>query len=99
MEPGNFCRLIGVNARNMLLECFIEMRNVEQALGDIAKELHIPRATVYFAAKELMEQQYIVPTRRISNTQLYKLNKDLPETKLLIQLYNKANKLQKVVVG
>lgn len=99
MQPGNFCKLIGINPRNRILECFIEMRNVEQALGDIATELNIPRATVYLIAKGLIAQKYILPTRRISNAQLYKLNTDLPAIQMLIQLFNKANKTHMKVIA
>ncbi|MDP4012465.1 MAG: hypothetical protein Q8R00_02565 [Candidatus Nanoarchaeia archaeon] len=85
---GNFCELFGVNPRNIILEFFLEMRDLDFAISDVAEETGLNRATTYNTIEELIEKKYFVPTRKIAGAQLYKLNKEKSEVKLLIKIFN-----------
>tara|TARA_Y100000310_G_scaffold285479_1_gene308953 strand:+ start:514 stop:834 length:321 start_codon:yes stop_codon:yes gene_type:complete len=85
---GEFCNIFGTNPRNRILEFFLEGRELDFALGDVAKETGLNRATAYNKLAELIEEGYLIPTRKISGGQLYKLNKQKKEVMLLISAFN-----------
>ena len=85
---GEFCEVFGVNPRNRVLECFLEMPSIDSSIGDIAEESGLNRATTYNTMEELIESSFIIPTRRVSGTQLYKLNKEKKEVKILLRAFS-----------
>jgi len=87
---GKFCEVVGNTHRNKILEYFIEMRELDFGLGDVAIETDLNRATVYNTAELLLKEKMIVPTRKVGNTQLYQLSKEKEEVQLLINLFNEV---------
>ncbi len=85
---GSFCEIFGINPRNRVLEFFLEMKELDFTAGDIAKETGLNRATTYNIIEELVGQQVLVPTRKVSGGQLYKLNAGKNEVKILIEVFN-----------
>ena len=85
---SEFCRIFGATPRNVILDHFLSFRRTEYALSDLAKDYELSKATVYNAAKSLIREKYLIPTRRVGGTQLYKLNLDNQEVKLLIKIDN-----------
>ena len=83
---GDFCVLMGATPRNRILEFFLDLRTLEFTTNDVALETGLNRATTYNAMEELTAQGYLIPTRKASGSQLYKLNKQNPEVKMLIQI-------------
>ena len=91
MKPkniGEFSRIFGINPRNKIMEFFLEMRNLDFGIGDIAKETGLNRATTYNTMGELVDTSYLIPTRKVSGGQLYKLNTEKNEVKFLIKVFN-----------
>ncbi len=87
-EWGEFCNVIGVNPRNRILEFLIETKGVDFTIGDIAREIGLNRATTYNTIEELIKEGYIILTRKVSGAQLYKLNTEKNEVKVLIETFN-----------
>ena len=85
---GAFCDLFGATARNRVLELFLEGREMDNSLGNIADEGKLNRATVYNVLGKLLKQKVILPTRKIGRTQLYQLNLDNEEVKALIRAFD-----------
>ena len=85
---GAFCEVFGIAPKNRILEFFLEMRELDFSIGDIAKETGLNRATAYNTMEELLKKGYIVPTRKVSGGQLYKLNGEREEVKVLIKSFN-----------
>ena len=85
---GQFCEIFGVNPRNRILEFFLEMRELDFSIGDVAKEIELNRATTYNTIEELTKEKYLIPTRKVSGGQLYKLNIEKKEVKFLIEAFN-----------
>ena len=85
---GTFCEIFGCNPRNRILEFFLEMRELDFSIGDVAKETGLNRATTYNTMEGLIREGYILPTRKVSGGQLYNLNMDKPEVNMLIQSFN-----------
>lgn len=90
MEPewGEFCKVFGVNPRNRILEHFLAMDILDFSIGDIAEETGLNRATTYNIMEELIKEGFIIPTRKVSGTQLYKLNKEKYEVKILLKAFS-----------
>lgn len=80
---GIFAETLGVNPRNVMIEYFVEGATTEYALGDIAREYGLNKATVYNIARELLAEGLIVPTRVIGRTQLYALSESKQAQRLL----------------
>ena len=84
---GEFCEVFGINPRNRILEHFLEMRSLDFSIGDVAEETKLNRATTYNVMEELIKDNFIIPTRKLSGTQLYKLNKEKYEVKILLKAF------------
>src|SRR3989338_7622348 len=87
-ERGELCKIFGITPRNRILEFFLEMREIDFGRGDVDRETGLNRATTYNTVEELIRQEIIVPTRKLGNTQLYKLNIHKPEVRALIEAFN-----------
>ena len=87
-ESGELCKIFGITPRNRILEFFLEMRELDFGIGDVARETGLNRATTYNTVEELIRQEIIVPTRKLGNTQLYKLNLYKPEVRALVEAFN-----------
>jgi|SRR3989344_553044 len=85
---GEFCNVFGINPRNQIIEFLLETRELDYSIGDIAREVKLNRATTYNTISELTNQEYLIKTRVISGAQLYKLNLNKKEVKILIKVFN-----------
>lgn len=92
MTLGTFCQLFGAGPKNRILEFFLEMKSLDFSCGDIAEETGLPRATVYKTMDLLVRQRYVVPTRRVSGVQLYRLHVEKREVQLLLDVFRKVIK-------
>ena len=88
LEPGAFARVFGTTPRNIVIECFLEMRGLDYSIGDIAREIELNRMTAYKAIRKLEQEGYLAKTRKVSGSQLYKLNENNPEVKILIKTFD-----------
>ncbi len=85
---GEFCEVLGVTPRNRVLECFIEGREMDFSSGSIAEQTGLNRATTYRTIEELISEKYLIPSRKISGAQLFKLNKEKREVKVLLAIFD-----------
>ena len=92
MEEGGFCKVFGATPRNRILEFFLEMRELDLAIGDVAEEIGLNKATTYNTVEQLIKEDFIVPTRKVGKVQLYRLNLQKPEVKVLIVAFNNVLK-------
>lgn len=87
-EVGEFVRLFGDTPKNRILEFFLALRTLDQGIGDIADECNLSRQTAYSTMTELIKEKIIVQSRIIGRTQLYKLNLNNQNVKLLIDVFD-----------
>lgn len=87
-EVGEFCKVFGDTPRNRILEFLLAGRELDFGIGDVAKETGLNRATAYNTMEELIHDGFVVPTRKLGNTQLYKLNKNKSEVKALLEAFD-----------
>ena len=84
---GAFCDVFGQTPRLKVLEFFLEGREIDFSIASVAEETELSRATTYAICDELIDHQFILPTRKVGNVQLYKLNKSKPEVQLLCKAF------------
>jgi DNA-binding IclR family transcriptional regulator len=87
-EKEEFCKIIGETPRNRVLEFFIEGREMDFGVGDVAREIGLNRLTTYSVMKELVNNEFLIPSRKVGKGQLYRLNMKKLEVTMLIQLFN-----------
>ena len=85
---GMFTEIFGDTPRNLIIEFFLEMGELDFSIGDVAEELGMNRATAYNTFAELANKGYLVETRRVSGAQLYKLGASKYEVKLLMKIFD-----------
>lgn len=85
---GLFCKVFGNTPRNKILEFFLEIRNVDYGIADIARNLEMNKATAYNISAGLIKQKILIPARTIGKTQTYKLNKEDFKVKMLMKTFD-----------
>ena len=85
---GIFCEIYGRSIRTQILEYILTFQSSDFAVSDIAEEVKISRPKAYEYANKFEKQGYIVKSRVIGRTQLYKLNKEHKHVKLLMRTFN-----------
>lgn len=83
-----FLEAVGDNFRNKVIEYFVECRELDVAISDIIERYNLNKATTYNLIKELLKKEIIKPTRKVGNTQLYKINRDNVISIALINLFD-----------
>lgn len=83
-----FRRALGDTPKIRVLEFFIEGRELDYSITDIAEGAEIGRTTLFRIWDDLIKNQIIKPTRQIGNAKLYKLNIENPFIKKLIELFD-----------
>lgn len=79
-------KVLGNNYQAKILETLIENYNDEFIIPEIIEIAGTSRGSTYSFIKSLVREKIINKTRKISGTQLYKLNLENPATKALILL-------------
>ena len=87
MRTGEFSKTFGKTPRNRIIEFFLEMRELDFAVGDVAKEIKLNRATMYINIRELYKEGIIIKTRKISGGQMYGLNMTNKKVKVMLKCF------------
>jgi DNA-binding transcriptional ArsR family regulator len=90
MEETAFLRKTGSSALMKVLEFFIEGRELDYAKQDVAENTRLARQTVYKIIDELLKKEYLLLSRRVGKTSLYKLNKENKYTQFFTEIYDLA---------
>lgn len=93
IEFGAFCELYGKTLRNRVIEYMLEMGSLDFAVSDVLKEVSISKPKMYDIIREMEEQGLVKKTRVVAGTQLYALNKDKNEVKLLQRAFKECLKM------
>ncbi len=84
-KTGAFCETYGNTIKNRVLEYLLENHSLDIAVGDMAKEVKISRPKAYEIIAEFGKKGYVIKSRIIGKTQLYKLNKANNKVKLFLR--------------
>jgi len=78
--------LLGDSPTVRILDYLLTEREVDFSITDMAKNSGIGRATLYRIWDDLVKNKIILHTRNIGKAKLYKLNKENPKIKKLIEI-------------
>ena len=83
-----FNQALGDTPKIRVLEFFIEGRELDYSITDIAEGAEIGRTTLFRIFEDLIKNKIIIPTRIIGNAKLYKLNQENPFIKKMIEIFD-----------
>ena len=73
-----------------ILEYFIEFPQNDHAISDVITCVGISRSTFYAAWPNLLKMQYLIRSRTVGKTGLYKLNLQNEYAKAFVHIYKTA---------
>ena len=95
-----FKKALGDTPKIRVLEFLIEGRELDYSLSDIAEGAEIGRVTLFRIFDDLLKNEIVIPTRRIGNAKLFKLNQNNAFVKKLVELFDEIIfKKRKVAVS
>ncbi len=83
-----FRKALGDSPRIKVLEFFLEGRELDYSISDIAEGAEIGRTTLFRIWDDLLKSKILVFTRQIGNARLYKLNLTNPFIKKLAEIFD-----------
>ena len=92
-EGGAFCETYGLTIENRALEYLLENQDLDIAVGDMAKEIGISRPKAYKVIEEFEKKAYLLKTRIVGKTQLYKLNKNNIRVNIFLRNFEECLRL------
>src|SRR3989344_6017114 len=89
---SSFSLVFGDSPIIRVIDFFLDNREFDYSLTDIAKNAGIGWSTLHLFWKKLVLMEVVVKTRRIGRAELYKLNINNPLVKKLIDLDSTISK-------
>ncbi|MDP3640172.1 MAG: winged helix-turn-helix domain-containing protein [Nanoarchaeota archaeon] len=90
---GAFCETYGATIENGVLEYLLENQDLDVAVGDLAKETLVSRPKAYDIIKEFEKKGFVVKSRVVGKTQLYRLNKENVRVKIFLRNFQECLQL------
>lgn len=83
-----FIGFMGDSPMIRVLDYLLTERELDFSITDMAENAEIGRATLYRIWDNLIKNEIIVHTREIGKAKLFKLNKNNPKIKKLMEMYD-----------
>lgn len=87
MKKGLLEELFGGSVQVKILETLLIGENLDISITTLAEEASTSNSRAYEVVEELKKKGYLVPSRKVGNKQLYKLNYRNKIVKTLDRLY------------
>ena len=87
-EQSIFIEFVGDSPMSRVLDYLLTFEGLDYCISDLADNARIGRATLYRIWDALIKHDILVPTRTIGKAKLFKLNRQNPKVKKLIELDN-----------
>jgi DNA-binding transcriptional ArsR family regulator len=94
-----FRKSLGDTPKIRVLEFLIEGRELDYSITDIAEGAEIGRTTLFRIWEDLIKNKIIISTRQIGNAKLYKLNRENPFVKKMIEIFDEIILKKKKVIA
>ena len=91
-EETILTHMLGASPKIRLVELLLVGRDFDYCISDLAEHAGVGRTTIYRMLDGMIKSKFITPTRKIGRIQLYKLNKDNSDVKLLIKMFDELLK-------
>jgi len=92
-EETILTHLLGDSPKVRLIELLLVGRDFDYCISDMAEYAKVGRSTIYRFLEDMLKNKIIKPIRKIGRIRLYKLNKDNPEVKLMLKMFDELLKL------
>lgn len=86
MERSLFIEYMGDSPMIRVLDYLLSERIFDFTLSDMARNAKVGRATLYRLFDSLLKNRIIIPSRVIGRAKLFKLNKQQPVVKKLMEI-------------
>ena len=73
-----------------ILEYFIESRDTDHAIGDVLEATRLSRSTFYTAWPRVLRNSFVIQSRMVGKTKLYKLSSHNRYVQLYCALFDAA---------
>lgn len=81
-----FVELFGETPFIKVLDFFLTFSDFDYSKTEVARETNVSRITIERIWRHLIKKSYLIKSRQVGRAELYKLNKQNPEIRLLKQL-------------
>ena len=88
MKQSLFMDFLGNKARQRVLECFLENRELELAVSNIYDDTNMTYKTIFKEVKELKQQGLVVVSRMSKHVAYYRINMSNEIIKHLLSLFD-----------
>ncbi len=88
MKKSLFLEIVGKSPRMKILQYLIEGRHFDFSLSDIAENSGVSWRALHLVFPKLIKYNLVIKTREIGRAKLYKINKNNPIAKKLMDLYD-----------
>jgi DNA-binding IclR family transcriptional regulator len=88
MERTLFVKFLGESPKIRVLDMLITGRELDYSITDIARQAGVGRVTFYRMLAGMIKNKIIIPTRKLGNMQLYKLDTSNVLVAELVKLYD-----------
>ena len=92
-EETVLTNLLGNAPKVKLIELLLLGRHFDYCISDMAEYAGVARSTIYRMLDDMLKNEIIKPTRKLGRIQLYKLNQENPEVKLMLTLFKELLKI------
>ena len=87
---GQYCEIYGKTLRNRVLEFFLEAYFADIAVSEITDLSNISKPKAYQIIDEFIKKGFVIKSRVIGKTQMYKLNTENPIVKIYIRNFKEC---------
>lgn len=93
IPTGLLEELFGSSVQVKILEALLEGGKTDVSMATLVEEAGVSKSRAYEIIEELKNKRYIIPSRKVRNKQLYKLNYKNEVIKTLDGLYRNLIKI------
>ena len=93
LPAGQYCIIYGKTLSNRVMENFLEASHMDISAMSIVDLTGISKPKVYQIIEEFMKKGYVVKSRMVGRTQMYKLNKENVIVKIFMRNFSECLKM------
>lgn len=93
MTESIFLDVVGDSSVMRVLQYFIEGRDFDHTMTDLINA-GVSWETLHIVVPKLLEHEVIIKVREIGRAKLYKINKENPAARKLLELYDSLIKIE-----
>jgi DNA-binding transcriptional ArsR family regulator len=92
-EETIMTHLLGNSPKVKVLDLLSTGRELEYCISDMAEHAGVGRASIYRMLDKMLKDKILVKKRKLGRIQLYQLNMNNPEVKILVNMFDALSKI------